>query len=181
MDDKLIQVLSNPIASRLLLEIQNKGQTTAKCLAETFPDLPQATLYRYLNNMLKKEFIKIVAENKIRGTVERIYEIAVVLPETDQIALDQLTGENYFNMFTKYMMGLLHEFSEYTSQKNIDIQADRSGFSICPLYLTDAELEDMGAEIQSALVSRLANKPTAERKLRSIGVIITPPKKETII
>ncbi len=48
MTDKLMECFTNPVKCKLLLEIRSQGQTTAKHLAETYTDIPQATLYRNL-------------------------------------------------------------------------------------------------------------------------------------
>lgn len=176
MNEKFMEYIGNPVMCRLLLEIQTQGQSTAKKLAETYTDIPQATLYRYLNRMLKDEIIKIIEENKIRGTVEKVYALNIDLPAETQNMLDANSGEEYFQMFTQYMMELLREFQEYSEKKGIDIQNDGSGFSLVPLYLSIKELKEIGTSIQAIIKPFLANTSADGRKLRNIGIIITPPK-----
>lgn len=175
-----MEYMGNPVMLRLLLEIQEQGQTTAKILAETYTDIPQATLYRYLSRMLKDDVIKVVAENKIRGTVEKVYALNFALEINKQDMLKENAGKEYLHIFTQYAMGMLREFQEYTERKDIDITADGSGFWLTPLYLTKKELEEVVAEIRAILNPLLANAPTDARKLRNIGVVITPPKNNDI-
>ena len=42
--DKLMECIGNPVMCKLLLEIKARGQATTKQLAETYSDVPQATL-----------------------------------------------------------------------------------------------------------------------------------------
>lgn len=177
MNEKLMECMSNPLMLRLMLEIQEQEQTTAKKLAEAYADIPKATLYRYLSRMLNDGVIKVVKENKIRGTVEKVYALNFALEINKEDMQKENAGEEYLRIFTKYSMGLLREFQEYTERDDIDITADGSGFWTTPVYLTKKELKQVAAEIRAILNPLLANTPTEGRKLRNIGVVITPPKK----
>ena len=176
MNEKLVGYISNSVTFRLLIEIQEQGQSTAKKLAETYPDIPQATLYRYLNRMLKDDVLKIVEENKIRGTVEKVYALNLSLTlDRDKFEKEHLCKE-YLRLFTQFSMDLLRNFQEYTNREDADISADGLAFWSMPLYLTQQELEEMRNEIQGILDSRFANMPTDKRKLRNISVVFGPPK-----
>lgn len=48
MNQSIMESVKHPVKCKLLLEILNCKQTTAKHLSETFSDIPTATLYRYL-------------------------------------------------------------------------------------------------------------------------------------
>ncbi len=76
MNEKLMDCFVNPIKCKLLIEIFSNNRTTAKQLGEKFQDISKATLYRYLNKMLKDDIIKVVEENKIRELLKSIcYEV----------------------------------------------------------------------------------------------------------
>jgi len=161
---------------RILLEIQEQGKTTAKKLTETYTDIPQATLYRYLNRMLKDDVLKIAEENKIRGTVEKVFALNFSLEIDKQDMLKENARTEYLRIFTVFSMGLLREFQDYTARKDIDILNDGSGFWSMPVYLTKKELKNVSIQIQDILKPLYANKPTEKRKLHNIGVVFTPPK-----
>ena len=177
MNEKLMECLSNPVMCKLLTEIQEQEQATAKKLAEIYPDIPQATLYRYLSRMLKDDVLKVVEERRIRGTVEKIYALNCTLEINKQDMLKENAGEDYFRIFTQYAMGIMHEFQEYTERSDIDIPADGSGFWSTPLYLSKKEVEEVATKMLDILKPFSANTPTGDRQLHNIGVIITPPKK----
>lgn len=176
MNKGIIDCLTNPVKCRMLLEIKLKEKITAKQLAKIHSDIPQATLYRYLNKMVKDEIIKVVEENQIRGTVEKVYAVNDLSLGVEKM-LEENSGEAYMQIFIQYIMGFMKEFQEYTSQPNIDILNDGSGFTTAPFYATNEELEEVRIKLGEALEPLIKNTPTPERKLRSLGIIVTPPKK----
>ena len=168
MNEKLMDCFVNPIKCKLLLEVFSNNRTTAKQLGEKFQDISKATLYRYLNKMLKDDIIKVVEENKIRGTVEKVYAMKI----------DENSGEEYAQLFTQYMMGFLREFYEYAERKEKDILKDGSGFSVCPVYASIDEIVEVSKKIASILEPLRNNSHEEGRRMHSIGVIITPPKED---
>ncbi len=174
MNSKLMEALRNPIQSKLLLNIQSLGQSTAKQLLEANKDIPQATIYRHLSKLANDGIIKVVQENRIRGVVEKVYALAVEL--SSNASLEYMSGEVYMNMFTEYMMGIMQEFRAYTAKENIDIAGDGSGFSLIPIYATKEELAEVGAKLTALLLPLSQNPPTPERRYRNIGLIVTPPQ-----
>lgn len=175
VNNQLMEVITNPIKCKLLFEINSCEQTTAKHLAERFSDIPQATLYRYLKKMTSDGVLKIVEENQVRGAVERTYSVAIDLLKEGTEIIKNNSGEAYMQTFTQYMLGFMKLFQEYCNGSHIDIQKDKSGFSLAPLYLTDAELEEMVTKIHDVIKQYRDNTPANDRKLRSIGVIVSPP------
>lgn len=51
MEQNVMDCFTHPIKCKLLLELYSAGKATAKQLAETYNDIPQATLYRHLKRM----------------------------------------------------------------------------------------------------------------------------------
>ena len=176
MDKKIMDVLTNPVKCKLFLEIQKCGETTAKHLSETFSDIPPATLYRYLKRMTNDKILKIVNQTQVRGTLEKTYAIDIAMKKDFKEILDSNSGEAYMQAFMQYILGFAELFQDYCKRDDIDIVKDKSGFSLSPLYLTDDELEMLIGTIRNIINPYRNNAPTAERKLHSIGVIISPPK-----
>lgn len=175
MDQKLMEIMTNPVKCKLLFEIAACQQTTAKHLAEKFNDIPQATLYRYLKKMTADGILKIVDQTQIRGAIERTYAVAVDLNAGGTRIIDNNSGELYMQAFTQFILGFVKLFQEYCNRDTIDIQKDKSGFSLAPVYLTDMELESLITNIHDIIKPHMDNEPTPDRKLRSIGLIVSPP------
>ena len=176
MNEKLLSSITNPIKCKLLIEINSKKTATAKSLCETYPDIPQATLYRYLNKMLKEGIIKVVEENQIRGTIEKVYSLNFDFKKELQENTTNFTGKTYMQLVMQYMLGLLNEFREYTSQSDIDIANDGSGFTLYPVYLSSEEIHELAEKFSDLLQPYREHKNNSERNLHSIAFIITPPK-----
>ncbi|MCL2400989.1 MAG: hypothetical protein FWC91_14765 [Defluviitaleaceae bacterium] len=176
MAQKLIDYISNPVTFKLLIEMQEQKQTTARKLAKVCSDIPQASLYRYLNRMLNDDIIKVVKENKIRGMVEKVYELNMPLHIDKEKFKNENSREEFLQLVTQITMSILRDFKEYTVKEDFDTAGDGSLLWSIPLYLTKMETDEVLAEVQSVLKSRFDNTPTSERKLRNINIIISPPK-----
>ena len=175
---KIMECVSNPIKCRLLIEILKSGETTAKLLAEKCADIPQTTLYRNLKRMTEDGILKVVSETQIRGTVEKTYAAAFDLNDANTM-IGENAGKMYLQMFLQYMLTFAKQFQIYCDTPGIDIKKDKSGFSLSYLYLTDEALENTVAAISKILTPLQNNQPAPDRKLRTIGVIISPEQHNT--
>lgn len=176
MEQKVIECITHPIKCKLLLELYSSGKATAKQLAEIYNDIPQATLYRYLKRMTNDGILKVVEENQVRGTIEKTYGVAINLDSNGQDIIGENSGDAYMQMFMQYVFGFVKRFQDYCKNPNIDILKDRSGFSLAPIYATDEELESAMVEYSKIIQPLYKNRPTADRKSRTLGLIISPPE-----
>lgn len=176
MTDKIMECITNPVKCKLLLEIYSQGQTTAKHLSNTLGDIPQATLYRNLKKMLNDGILKIADETQIRGTVEKTYVLAFDLNEDFETILTENSGTLYMQVFTQYFLGFAKQFQEYCKSPNINIKKDMSGFSLSHIYLSDEELTELIKNISSIIHAAEKNKTASGRKLRTLGLIVSPPE-----
>lgn len=176
MDKRIMDCFTNPTKCKLLLEIYSSGRATAKQLSEKYSDIPQATLYRYLKRMTDEGILKIAEENQVRGTIEKTYAMGIQLNDEIQGSMESNPGEGLMLMFMNYMMGFMKQFQEYCKRPDIDIQRDMPCFSLAPVYVTNEELEAAMMEFGKTMQGLLANQPAPGRKLRTIGLMVTPPE-----
>lgn len=176
MTDKIMECITNPIKCKLLLEIYSQRQTTAKHLLDTLGDIPQATLYRNLKKMLNDGILKVVGETQIRGTVEKTYAPAFDFNEDFETIITENSGTLYMRLFTQYMLGFAKQFQEYCKSPDINIQKDLSGFSLSHIYLSDDELTELMKSISNVIHAAEKNKAKTGRKLRTLGLIVSPPE-----
>jgi len=174
MTDKLMDCITNPVKCKLLLEIYSKGKATAKHLADTYNDIPQATLYRHIKKMLSDGILQVVEETQVRGTVEKTYALAYDINSNMETMVEENSGELYMQYFIQYIFGFAKQFQEYCQSPNINIKKDMTGFSLSPLYLSDDELTSLVTSISKIINTVKNNEPNSERKLRTIGVIVSP-------
>lgn len=177
MTDKLMDCITNPVKCKLLLEIHSQGKVTAKHLSDIYNDIPQATLYRHLKKMLSDGILQVVEETQVRGTVEKTYALAFNINKDMETVLAENSGELYMQYFMQYIMGFAKQFQQYCQTPNINIKEDMTGFSLSPLYLSDEELTNLVTGISRLIGTVKNNEPRADRKLRTIGVIISPSEK----
>lgn len=176
MEEKIMDCFTHPIKCKLLLELYSAGKATAKQLAETYNDIPQATLYRHLKRMTNDGILKVVEENQIRGTIEKTYAVAIDLDAGGQALSGENAGDAYLQMFMQYVFGFIKQFQAYCKRPDIDILNDRSGFSLAPIYATDEELTTAIAEYVKIIQPLYQNKPAPGRKARTLGLIVSPPE-----
>lgn len=157
MEKDTIRCLSNPVICRLLLGVQAKGRATAKELAGVCSEIPQTSLYRYLNKMTEKGLLEVVETHPVRGTVEKVYGVAASFSLDIDKLVQQNDAQGYLALFTQYMMGLLAEFQRYACREGVDILADGSCFTLAPAYLTKEEWERALREI-GAVLARLTQQ-----------------------
>ena len=174
--EKLLSCMSDPIKAKLILEIHKQNQATAKQLAEIYSGIPQATLYRHLKKMLADGVLKVVGENRIRGTVEKVYALAFDPSGDIGKMLSENDGKMYLHIVTQQLLGILQEFQEYTSRIGIDIENDGSGILVTPVYVTAEELKEAITKISEILLTLYKNPDDGERSLHNICIVTTPPK-----
>jgi DNA-binding PadR family transcriptional regulator len=179
MGNALIENLSNPTLAKIILEIHERGQLTAKELLEKFPRVSQPTMYRYLKAMLADGTLKVTSEKQVRGTVEKSYSVAADFEKSIKRIVTENDGAGYLSLFASYLIGVMAEFRDYSERENIDILNDGSGFTIAPVYATTAELQEALLKVGEILQGLYRNKQTKERKLHNICLITTPPKATT--
>lgn len=171
-----MECMTNPVACRMLLEVMSKERVTAKQLAEVNGDIPQTSLYRYLKKVTDSGILEVVETHKYVEQWKRSTQCRRLFPDEIKSMVQRNDAQAYLALFTQYMIGLLREFKEYASRKEINIVEDCSGFTLTPAYLTKAEWEQAASEIGDILTRLMQQEKTQERRLHTIGLIMTPPK-----
>lgn len=170
----MIECMLHPIRMRIIQEIMKREQTTTKELGEAFLDIPQATLYRNINKLLKDNIIKVTSENKIRGVMEKVYEININPYEKIGEILETNDKEELLKVFFNFNMSLLGDFQSFLEDEEVDLLKDIFGFRSYMAYLTDEEAIELMTEIRESIHKRVDNKKLAGRKLKKLSTIIVP-------
>ena len=90
--------------------------------------------------MTSDGILKVVEENPIRGTVEKVYALSFDFNVNIEKIVAENDGKLYMQAVTQYMLRILREFQEYTVRDDMNIALDGSGFSVVPVYATLEEL-----------------------------------------
>lgn len=178
MDNSILSVILNPIRMRIIQALIKNKEMTVQQIAKELPQVPQATLYRHLNKLLKANAIVVVKENKIRGTVEKTYGLEKDPYLSITKELDKDGKEEYLNLFYNYLMILLGDFERYISIETSDLAKDGVTFRSAAIYLSDEEYREFLGDLINAFDKIRDNKASPDRRLRKISTIVMPTVEE---
>lgn len=166
-------LILHPIRLRIVLALAGR-QMTARQIAGALPDIAQATLYRHINALAKGGILEIVEERAVRGTSEKIYAVHKGAGRLSQDEMAQLSRDEHRRLFTTFVATLLGDFERYIERETFDLYADGVGYTQIPMYLTDAEFQELAMALNRVLAPYLANTPTPERRRRILTTVVLP-------
>ena len=175
---KKIEIMFHPVRIRLLQALATRSLTPLQ-LAEELVNVPQATLYRHLNKMVQAEFLKVVEERPVRGTVEKVYGLNHQALQTGSRNLLQASREELMELFTSFILAQVRDFGAYLQRDSINLVEDKVSFRQASFYMTDAEFMEFAGEIGQAFMKRLTNKPGPGRKPLLWTTITMPGPEES--
>lgn len=161
-------VLLNPVRMRIVQHLSYLKSATVGKLVELMNDVPRTTLYRHINVLYEWDLLKIVKEEKIRGTYEREYALNIGM-------LSEASENNPIekSVYT-FIMKLLADFDSYFKKQGADPIKDRLFLAENTLLLTDAEFEQFIEEIFAVTKRYMNLTAVQERKPRVISLISSP-------
>lgn len=169
-----IKTLLHPVRIRILQSLLGGGEKTAQEISNVLSDVPIATLYRHLGTLEKERIIQISRENKVRGTVEKVYALSPTYQAETREEILNASREDHFNFFFTFMTHLLGDYDNYLRQDKIDLEKDGVSYRQLNLFLSDDELMEILLETRAIFSRHLDNRPTEKRRLRKISTIIIP-------
>jgi DNA-binding transcriptional ArsR family regulator len=166
-------LLLHPVRLRIILATAGR-QVTAQQLASELPDIPQATLYRNINTLAAAGILSVIREQRVRNTLEKTY----ALPDQSLLFtaedLKNAQTEDYIRLFTQYLGLLLGYYVRYVLQGNVDFARDKVDFRMFPVYLSEAETQEVAQAINATLLPYVKNEPSPERKRFIFGLTSLP-------
>lgn len=168
-------VVLHPVRLRILQEVALREVTTAQ-LKKALPDVTPATLYRHVKAMLDAEVLTVVSERKVRGAVERTLATGPRSAHVDRDEARTKTPEQTRQAFLAYLGYLSGEVDRYLAGP-VDPGVDGFGFGIGPLYLDEADLNSLQAELNGVLEQYQTERPGKRRTL--LGTVLVPTSEPT--
>lgn len=166
-------LLLHPVRLRIVQALVGNPMRPLE-LMEQLGDVPQASLYRHINQLETGGLLQIVDERRVRGGVERTYAVvedAVQLGEDD---LDGLTREDHLTYFSTFVGAMVTDFAAYLESSQLDLVADGVGYRQIPLWLNDSEFDELTEDIREVLAGRIGNEPQPGRRRRLLTTIVMP-------
>lgn len=163
------EVMLNPIRMRIIQVAAANENISASDICEKMPDVPRTTIYRHIKILIDNSILMVVAENKIRGSLERILTLNTA----------EITKHNSLENATQNAFGFLMQqyakFERYFNSKTPNPAADRIFMNNTTLMLTDEEFDAFLKDLQQ-LLQKYSFEYNKKRKARDISIISAPDK-----
>lgn len=170
-------LLLHPVRLRIVQAFLNDRELTTSDLREELSDVAPTTLYRHMTRLVDADVLTVVAERRIRGTVERTYALRL---SAARLGLDEIAAmsvEDHRQAFMAYVGGLLDDFDRYLARGDVDLLRDQVAYRLAAMWLTDAEFAELRRELLQVLQPRLANPPAPGRTRRLYASVLLPSDK----
>ena len=162
---ELAEIVMNPVRQRIFQYLLVHETGTVKEIRKALPDVPSASLYRHMKILTENAILMVVGENRIRGTVESIYQLnkrALEIEDADGAGLQTA------------LLGICASFAKYFSSGHADPKKDMLLMTACTLKLNDEAFMDFLSEINQVAVRYMAIPVKAGSKTRQITLISAP-------
>lgn len=173
-------LLLHPVRLRIILAVAGR-EITAQELANDLPDIPQATLYRNINTLAAAGILAVVQERRVRNTIEKTYALQDQNLELTVEDLEDAQPEDYIRLFTEYLGLQLGYYVRYIQQGKVDPVRDHVNFHMFPVYLSEAEVQSLGQDVNAALLPYTQNKLSPERRRYILGMLFLPDVVGTLV
>jgi DNA-binding HxlR family transcriptional regulator len=176
LNEKLDLIL-HPVRMKIVQALVGTSRTTHQ-LQDLLPDVPQATLYRQLQKLVKAGILEISERKQVRGTIEKTYTLSKNNQELTPEELQRMDGEEHMRYFMMFLANLVDEFGLYTRQTSFDLHQDGAGYRQAILHLNPPELAELASALRSALLPFVQHGPSPDRRRYSLATILIPEPKE---
>lgn len=161
----MAEIVLNPVRQRIFQYFLLHKTGTVKEIRKALPDVPSASLYRHIKILTDSTILMVVGENRIRGTVESVYQL-----NKDAMATEDENG----NAVQMSLLSISASFAKYFAAGNADPQKDMLLFTSCTLLLTDEEFSEYLSEINQVTVKYMKQETSENSKTRQITLISAP-------
>ncbi|NJJ38519.1 helix-turn-helix domain-containing protein [Paenibacillus apii] len=167
-------LILHPIRMRIIQALVNGRRRTTQQLVKELEDIPQATMYRHLNKLLKAGVLEVAEENKVRGAVEKVYYLSQGGEDATPADTTERASGEHMAFFLKFASSLIGDFSAYVQQEKYDMRQDGVSIRQVQLYLTDEEYAQLLEDMRRPMQKYTGNESGEGRRRRMISTIVIP-------
>ena len=168
---EIAEVVLNPVRQRIFQYLLIHETGTVKEIRKALPDVPSASLYRHMKILADHSIIMVVSENRIRGTVESVYQL-----NKSALQIDDANGE----AVQTALLGFCASFAKYFASGHANPKKDMLLMTTCTLTLTDEEFMGFLSEINQVAVKYMDIGIKEGSKTRQITLISSPTDEQVI-
>ena len=166
-------LLLHPVRLRIVKAFLGDRALTTSQLAAELDDVPAGSVYRHVARLTRAGVLQVVAERRVRGTVERTYTMSAAAAQIQPGEARAMTHGEHTQAFIAYVAGLLADFDRYIATDPPD-PAREAGYRAGALWLTDAEQAELLLDLAALFRPRLANPPGNGRRRRMFYATYLP-------
>ena len=133
--------------------------------------MPRTTIYRHINILIEANILTIVAERKIRGSLERTLALNI-----NELSKPQ-NLENIPQQAFGFLMKIYAKFEKYFSKNTSVPGKNKIFFNNTVMMMNDDEFDEFLSELQGLFV-KYHYGAAAGRKPRDITIISAPPTED---
>ncbi len=167
-------LLLHPVRLRIVEAFLGDRALTTAQLRETLPDVPAASLYRHVARLVNADVLAIVAEQRVRGALERTYVLRHQAAMLSPDELQAMSPEQHRQAFMAFVAGLVGDFDRYLARNKPDPLRDGVSYRLAGMWLDNAELRELAIELMAVLQPRLAHGMRQGRRRWILGTVVLP-------
>jgi len=173
------ELLLHPVRLRVVQTFLGDRTLTTSDLRAELPDVPVATLYRHVGVLAGAGVLEVVGERKVRGASERSYRLDLAAASVAGEDAAGMDADQHRNAFATFAAALMADFDRYLTRAGAegatpDLAQDRVGYRQAGVWVTDAEFDEMAAELASVVRARMENRADGARRRRFVTTVHLP-------
>jgi DNA-binding transcriptional ArsR family regulator len=157
-----------------ILQALAAGPKSTAGLAERLVGMPKSSIYRHMRALLEGGMVEVTETRPVKGTLEKFYRLAQPA-HLSQADFSGMSREDHLRYFVMFLAAQLQGFSDYLQiSVDLDLLADRSGYSEASFYASSAELDQFLSALSRSIQEAVVNPPGAGRRRHKIAFITHP-------
>ncbi len=171
-----LQLLLHPHRLRIVQLLEPGRRLTARQIGRVAPDIPPATLYRHLNQLVEGGILAVVEERPVRNMTERVYALVEASNLFDPASSVEVTKDDLMHIFTTFATLLLADFQRYLANspgERVDFRRDGATFWQQKAALTAEEAWQLSAMLNAAL-AEFRERPVDPRRRHIVSFAMMP-------
>lgn len=166
--------LLHPVRMRVIQLLLGTPELTTAQIREQLPDIPIATLYRHIAELVAAELLVTVREQKVRGATEKTYQLTPELTGLDAQAVAAMSPADLQAAFGLFSAGLSADLKRYLAQENLNPLEDGLTFAQVTLRATPEQFQQLLSDWTAALDTLRQQQPAPGQQTRTIATVAIP-------
>jgi hypothetical protein len=166
-------LLLHPVRLRIIKAFLGDRALTTSELAAELDDVPPGSVYRHVARLVREEVLQVVAEQRVRGAVERTYMLRTAAAFIAPGELAAMTPADHTRAFMVFIAGVIDHFDRYLATGPAEPERE-AGYRMAAMWLSDEEAAQFVLDLAAVVQPRIANAPRKGRRRRILYSVALP-------